>query len=166
VDACPTETTTFELAAGHDFWTDTGLGDWHWEAFGSIPVIVQADGTVAEGSSGIFPGRQFGSFSSGQNSCSFEAPAEVHLSVSGACRNGVLTLEASENWQMGTYQWTCDDDSFQAQVPPLPPAVHPDLAFPLQAEGAYSVDLPWAGGNGSKTYTLSGYLPPVPLVEP
>lgn len=166
VDACPTETTTFELAAAHDFWTETGFGDWHWQANGSVPVIVQPDGSVASGSSGVFPGLQFGTFSSGENACAFEAPAEVQLSLSGVCANGVLKLEASETWTMGTYDWTCDDDSFQAQVPPLPAAVHPDLNFPLQAEGAYTVDVPWLGGNGSKTYTLYHAIEPVPLVEP
>ncbi len=165
-DRCPTDTTTFELAAAHTFWTDTGMGKWNWEAFGSIPVIVTKGGAVDTASQGIVPGRQFGTFSSVRNSCTFEAPAEVHTSVSGVCASGVLKLEITEDWQMGTYDWQCDDKSFQAQVPPLGVAVHPDVNFPLQGEGSYTFEIPWGGGGGTKMYTLYPHIEPVPLVTP
>lgn len=165
-DLCPTDTTTFELAASHTFWTETGMGKWNWEAFGAIPVVVTAGGAVGEGSQGIIMGQQFGTFSSGRNTCSFEAPAEVHISAGGTCQNSVLTLEITEDWQMGTYEWTCDDDSFQAEVPPMGAAVHPGLVFPLTLEGYPSVELDWGGGGGTKMYTLYPSFEPAPLVTP
>jgi hypothetical protein len=165
-DRCPQETTIFELAANHAFWTDTGMGKWNWEAVGTIPLVVNGDGTVGAGSQGLIQGRQYGVFSSGRNTCQFEAPAEVQISASGVCENSVLKLDVTESWQMGTYNWTCDDDSFQASVPPLGAATHPGLVFPLQGEGAYTVDVPWGGGGGAKSYTLYPALEPVPLVTP
>ena len=165
-DLCPSETTTFELVASHAFWTETGMGKWNWEASGSIPVVVMADGTVGEGSQGVIMGQQFGTFSSGRNTCTFTAPAEVAISASGTCQDSLLTLKVTENWQMGTYDWVCDDDSFQAQVPPLGAAVHPDLEFPLEPGSYPSVDVYWGGGGGSKTYTLYPNIEPVPLVTP
>jgi hypothetical protein len=165
-DLCPTDTTTFELAASHVFWTETGMGKWNWEAFGSIPVIVTASGAVGEGSQGIAMGQQFGTFSSGRNTCTFTAPAEVQISASGVCQDSVLTLEITENWQMGTYDWTCDDDIFQAQVPPMGAAVHPGVTFSLQDVGSYTFEIPWGGGGGTKTYTLYPNIEPVPLVTP
>jgi len=165
-DLCPSETTTFELAAAHAFWTETGMGKWNWEAYGSIPVVVMANGMVGEGSQGIIPGQQFGTFTSVRNTCTFTAPAEVHISASGTCQDSLLTLKVTEEWLMGTYEWVCDDDSFQAQVPPLGAAVHPDLEFPLEPGSYPSVDVYWGGGGGSKTYTLYPSLEPVPLVTP
>ena len=83
----------------------------------------------------------------------FEAPAEIILSVSGTCSDGWLTLDLWEYWDMGTYEWQCDDDGFQFCLPPPDPANHPNLKFPLTSEGSY-VEYPWLGGQGSKHWSL------------
>lgn len=158
--SCPNQQTAYELFADHDFWTDTGFGEWHWEANGAVPLVVEADQSVSENSSGIIMGRQYGAFSSDSNACQFEAPAEINVIVSGICLDGVLFVEITETWMMGTYQWTCDDDSFQYDIPLMEPILHPNLEFPLADQTSYSLEIPWGGGSGSEVWTLS------PSVEP
>ena len=153
--ACPDGPTTFGLRANHHFWTSTGMGDWVWQATGLLQVDLDAQGKVTNTSTQILPGSQSGAFSSGGNNCSFEAPAEVVITIDGACAQGVLSLEIWEDWHMGTYEWVCDDDSFQFDLPPqmMPPSVH-KAAYTLGSGGAYTFEIPFGGGSGTKTYTL------------
>jgi len=154
-DACPDGPANFDLLANHHFWTDTGMGDWVWQAQGSLQVVLDENGVVTNTATQVIPGSQSGQFSSGQNACSFEAPAEVILTVEGACAGGVLSLEIWEDWQMGTYKWVCDDDSFQFELPELgmPPSVH-KVAYNLGQAQSYAFEIPFGGGGGSKVYTL------------
>ena len=165
---CPDGATTYYLALTHHFWTDTGMGKWQWEAYGSVPLYLSEDNSLATDPLAFVPGRQYGAFSRGETSCQFEAPAEVSLSVSGSCQDGWLILDLWEDWSMGTYEWQCDDDAFQFEIPPMGSASHPDLKFPLTGGESY-VDFPWLGGSGSKHWSLWTYEPEietVPLTEP
>ena len=92
---------------------------------------------------------------SGQNHYAFEAPAEVIITVDGSCAEGVLSLEIGEDWKMGTYQWACDDDSFQFELPMLgmPSSVH-QVEYTLGNDPFYTFEIPFWGGSGTKVYTL------------
>lgn len=152
---CPEETTVFPLQAMHNFWVNTPYGKWQWEANGTLPLIVDETGN-AFNQAGIFvTGSQFGNFQSGENSCSFTAPASVAVSISGVCIDGLLILDISEDWQMGTYEWQCDEDAFQFEVPPMGSATHSDLEFPLAQSGSVLVEIPFAGGEGTKSWQLA-----------
>jgi hypothetical protein len=153
--ACPQGPAEFGLRANHHFRTPSGVGDWVWEASGYLQVKLDAGGKVTETGPQTIPGSQSGSFSSGKSSCSFEAPAEVIITIDGGCAEGVVSLEIWEDWQMGEYQWTCDDDSFQFSLPPsmMPPSVH-QVSYPLGDPAAYTFEIPFGGGSGTKTYTL------------
>jgi hypothetical protein len=164
--ACPSEDTNFELYASHDFWTDTGMGDWIWEAAGTVVIVVDASGNVAGFPTSAYPGRQYGEFVSEGSACTFEAPAEIYTSVSGTCSNGVLTLELFEDWQMGTYTWVCDEDTIQFEIPPMGSAQHSNLEFTLTESGNFERSIQWGGGSGSKSWTLMDAMEPVPLVTP
>jgi hypothetical protein len=154
-DACPDSPVTFGLQADHDFMTPTDMGDWVWQASGLLQVDLNAQGKVTNTGPQIIPGSQSGQFSSGENSCSFEAPAEVVITITGSCAQSVLSLEIWEDWQMGTYDWVCDDDSFQFDLPAqmMPPSIH-KVAYTLSDVGTYTFELPFGGGSGSKTFTL------------
>jgi hypothetical protein len=154
-DACPDRPVTYGLQANHHFLTPTEMGDWVWQAAGLLQVDLDAQGKVSSTGTQIIPGSQSGQFSSGENSCSFEAPAEVVITLIGACVDSVLSLEIWEDWQMGTYDWVCDDDSFQFDLPPqmMPPSVH-KMEYSLGSGGSYSFEIPFGGGSGTKTYTL------------
>jgi hypothetical protein len=153
--ACPEGPAEFGLQANHHFWTPTAMGDWVWQAAGYLQVRLDADGKVVGAGPQTISGSQSGSFSSGRSSCSFEAPAEVIITLDGECAQGVVSLEIWEDWQMGTYQWTCDDDAFQFSLPNimLPPAVH-KVSYPLGNPAAYTFEIPFGGGSGTKTFTL------------
>ena len=152
---CPDEATTYGLQANHNFWTPTGMGDWTWQASGYLQVALDAQGRVTNTGPQSITGSQSGAFSDGKNSCSFEAPAEVIITIDGACEQGLVSLEIWEDWQMGTYQWVCDEDSFQFDLPTMmmPPSVH-KVEYLLGDPGTYSFELPFGGGSGSKIYTL------------
>ncbi len=154
-DACPDGPASFGLRADHNFWTPTGMGDWVWQASGLLSVHLDDNGQVTNTSSQIIPGSQSGAFSEGTTSCSFEAPAEVIITLAGSCEESVLTLEIWEDWQMGTYDWVCDDNSFSFELPNMgmPPAQH-KAAFNFGTGGTYSFEIPFGGGNGTKTFTL------------
>ncbi len=154
-DACPDGPAVFGLQANHHFWTDTGMGDWVWDASGYLQVRLDEDGQVSDNTAQIIPGSQSGAFSDGENSCTFEAPAEVHINVHGSCVGSVLSLEIWEDWQMGTYDWTCDEDTFQFDLPDtmLPPSVHP-VEYILGSQETYTFEIPFGGGSGTKVYTL------------
>lgn len=163
---CPSEDTTFELYANHHFWTDTGMGDWTWEAAGTVVIVVDASGKVAGHPESAYPGSQYGEFASESTACEFEAPAEIYTSVSGTCRDGVLTLEIFEDWQMGTYTWVCDEDTIQFEIPPMGSAKHSNLKFQLTESGSDETSIQWGGGSGTKSWTLMHEMKPVPLVTP
>jgi hypothetical protein len=154
-DVCPEGPASYGLQANHHFWTSTGMGDWVWQAAGHLQVILDERGRVTNTAAQTIPGSQSGEFSSGKNHCSFEAPAEVNITVDGSCVQGRLSLEIWEDWQMGTYQWVCDDDSFQFDLPSLmmPPSVH-KVYYDLGRAGTYAFEIPFAGGSGTKVYTL------------
>ena len=107
-------------------------------------------------------GSQYGTFSSGSNICQFEAPAEIIVSVSGICLEGVLLVESTERWDMGTYDWICDEDIFHYDVPSIGSVLHPNLEFKLSDQSSYTVEIPWGGGSGSETWILSPSVMPVP----
>ena len=153
--ACPEGPEEFGLQANHHFWTSTGMGDWVWKAAGYLQVKLDASGKVMETGPQIIPGSQSGKFSSGKTSCSFEAPAEVIINLDGGCTEGVVSLEIWEDWQMGTYQWVCDDDAVQFSLPDnmMPPSVH-KVRYPLGDPGSYTFEIPFGGGSGTRTYTL------------
>lgn len=153
--ACPDRPVTYGLQANHNFWTPTDMGDWTWQASGYLQVALDEQGRVTNTGTQIIPGSQSGAFSSGENSCSFEAPAEVIITIDGSCTQGVISLEIWEDWQMGTYQWACDDDSFQFDLPSpmMPPSVH-KVEYQLDNPDSYSFEIPFGGGSGSKIYTL------------
>lgn len=155
VDACPQGPATFSLMANHHFWTSTGMGDWVWQANGSVLVSLDGAGVVTNTGPQSFPGTQSGTFSSESNTCSFEAPAEVILTLEGSCSQSVLSLEIWEDWQMGTYDWNCDDDSFQFDLPAqmMPPSIH-KVSYDLSSGGPYAAEVPFGGGSGNKVYTL------------
>ena len=161
--SCPSEATTYELHANHLFWTDTGMGDWTWEADGGVLIVVDESGQVAGDPTSAFPGSQYGEFVTESTACKFNAPAEVYTSVSGTCSNGVLTLEIWEDWQMGTYTWVCDEDTLQFEIPPMGSAQHSNLEFTLTESGHFERSIPWGGGSGSKSWTL---INETPLVTP
>lgn len=154
-DACPVGAATYGLQANHHFWTPTEMGDWVWQATGLLQVDLDEQGKVTNTGTQIIPGTQSGQFSSGENSCSFEAPAEVIITITGACAESVLSLEIWEDWQMGTYDWVCDDDSFQFDLPAqmMPPSIH-KVTYALGSGETYNFEIPFAGGSGTKTYTL------------
>ena len=131
------------------------MGKWVWQAQGSLQVLLDENGVVANTTAQIIPGSQSGQFSSGRNACSFEAPAEVIINVDGACAAGVLSLEIWEDWQMGTYQWTCDDDSFQYELANMmmPPSIH-QVQYTLGMKQSNAFEIPFGGGGGTKVYTL------------
>jgi hypothetical protein len=164
--SCPKVDTNFELFANHYFWTDTGMGDWVWEASGSVAIVVEASGKVAGDPISAYSGSQHGEFVTESTACKFEAPAEIYTSVSGTCSNGVLTLEIFEDWQMGTYTWVCDEDTIQFEIPPVGSAKHSNLKFQLTESGQSETSIPWGGGDGTKSWTIMGAMPPVPLVTP
>jgi hypothetical protein len=153
--ACPDGAATFGLQADHHFWTPTGMGDWVWEASGYLQVVLDADGQVADNSAQIIPGSQSGEFTTESTHCVFTAPAEVTVNVHGSCVDGVLDLQIWEGWQMGTYDWVCDEDAIQFDLPEdmMPPAIHP-VQFRLGSPAAYTFEVPFGGGEGVKTYTL------------
>lgn len=154
-DACPQEATTYGLQANHHFWTSTGMGDWVWQASGGVLVSLDESGVVTNTGPQTIMGTQSGTFSRGDNTCSFEAPAEVFITVQGSCSQSVLSLEIWEDWQMGTYKWTCDDDAFQFELPDqmMPPSRH-KVEYDLTSMGSYSYEIPFGGGSGTKVYTL------------
>jgi len=153
--ACPDGATTYGLQANHNFWTPTGMGDWTWQASGYLQVGLDAQGRVTNTGPQSIAGSQSGAFTDGENSCSFEAPAEVIITIDGGCEQGSISLEIWEDWQMGTYQWVCDEDSFQFDLPSMmmPPSVH-KVEYLLADPGSYSFEVPFGGGSGSKIYTL------------
>ena len=153
--ACPDGPTTYGLQASHHFWTPTGMGDWTWQASGYLQVVLDEQSQVANTGTQTIPGSQSGAFSSGKNSCSFEAPAEVIITLDGSCSQGVISLEIWEDWQMGTYQWVCDDDSFQFELPSqmMPPSIH-KVEYPLGSPDSYRFEIPFGGGSGTKVFTL------------
>ena len=153
--ACPDGPATYGLQAKHDFWTPTGRGDWTWQASGYLQVTLDGQGHVTNTGPQTITGSQSGAFSSAENSCSFEAPAEVVITIDGSCSQGVISLEIWEDWQMGTYQWVCDDDSFQFELPNImmPPSIH-KVEYQLGNMDSYTFEVPFAGGSGTKTYTL------------
>ena len=163
---CPSEDTTFDLRADHHFWTDTGMGDWTWEASGTVVIVVDASGKVAGFPESAYPGRQYGEFVAEGSACSFEAPAVIYTSITGTCSKGVLTLELFEDWQMGTYTWVCDEDTIQFEIPPMGSAKHSNLKFQLTESGNYETSIQWGGGSGTKSWRLMGAMEPVPLVTP
>jgi hypothetical protein len=149
--------------AVHDFWTNTGFGEWHWEASGGVLIFVDGPDLVGDEAGSVFPGIQYGEFSSGDDHCTFEAPAEVNAAVTGSCDNGVLTLEVTEDWQMGTYVWQCDGDApVQFDLPPMGSSSHPNLKFTLIEGGSETVEIPWGGGSGTKSWTLMPAMEPSP----
>jgi hypothetical protein len=152
---CPDGPATYGLQASHNFWTPTGMGDWTWQASGFLQVALDAQGRVTNTGPQTITGSQSGAFSDGENSCSFEAPAEVIITIDGGCAQGVINLEIWEDWQMGTYKWACDEDSFQFDLPSqmMPPSIH-KVEYQLGNPASYSFEIPFGGGNGSKTYTL------------
>jgi hypothetical protein len=150
---CPDEPTVFPLQAIHHFWVNTPYGKWQWEANGTLPLIVDETGNVSSEPGEFITGRQFGTFQSGDNSCTFTAPASVIATVSGVCIDSLVTLDITEDWQMGTYTWQCDDDAFQFTIPPMGSANHPDLEFPLEESG-FVVEIPFGGGGGTKSWQL------------
>ena len=152
---CPDGATTYGLQANHNFWTPTGMGDWTWQASGILQLSLDDLGRVANTGAQTITGSQSGAFSSGENSCSFEAPADVIITIDGSCSDGVISLEIWEDWQMGTYQWVCDDDSFQFELPSqmMPPSIH-KVEYQLGNMDSYTFEVPFAGGSGTKTYTL------------
>lgn len=155
VGACPQDATTFGLQANHHFWTSTGMGDWVWQASGGLQVSLDESGVVSNTGPQTILGMQSGTFSRGDNACSFEAPAEVFITIQGSCAQSVLSLEIWEDWQMGTYDWTCDDESFQFELPDqmMPPSAH-KVEYDLTGMGSYSYEVPFGGGSGTKMYTL------------
>ncbi len=161
---CPAEVTTYELYASHDFWTETGLGKWQWEAFGTVLLDINGPELVGGQAEGILEGRQFGSFTDGENSCQFEAPAQIHVTVFGSCQGGLLTLEITEDWQMGKYTWVCDEDLIEFNLPSMGPSNHPGIVFSLAELGSDKFEVPWGGGGGTKAWSLDEDLELVPLV--
>jgi hypothetical protein len=153
--ACPQGRASYGLQANHHFWTSTGMGDWVWQAAGSLQFILDEHGRVTNKAAQTIAGSQSGEFSSGNNRCSFEAPAMVNITVDGACTQGRLSLEIWEDWQMGTYQWVCDDDSFQFDLPSpmMPPSIH-KVDYVLGNVDSYTFEIPFGGGSGTKVYTL------------
>ena len=153
--ACPDGPAEYGLQANHHFWTPSGLGDWVWEAAGYLQVKLDASGKVVETGPQIISGSQSGAFSSGKSSCSFEAPAKVIITIGGECSEGVVSLEIWEDWQMGTYEWVCDDDAFKFSLPDnmMPPSIH-KVSYPLDNPASYTFEIPFGGGSGTKTYTL------------
>ena len=89
-----------------------------------MSVVLDENGQVVDNTPQIIPGSQSGEFTTEGTHCVFEAPAEVFVNVYGSCSEGVLSLEISEDWQMGTYDWVCDDDAMQFELPDMmmPPA--------------------------------------------
>ncbi len=154
-DACPEGAANFGLQANHNFWTPTGMGDWVWQAAGLLSVALDDQGAVSNTGPQIIPGSQSGAFSQGSTSCSFEAPAEVFITISGVCSESVLRLEICEDWQMGTYDWVCDDDAFSFDLPDMgmPPAQH-QVEYDLRTPETYTFEIPFGGGDGTKTYSL------------
>ncbi len=165
---CPVEVTTYELTAFHNFWTDTGMGLWNWEATGGLIFYIEGAEIVGGPAEGTFTGSQYGAFSDGESQCSFEAPATIQVSVFGTCQDGVITLDITEDWQMGTYTWICpnpDDEPDIAMfgLPSFGPAVHPGLAFKLFGDFTPdTVEIPWFGdGGGTKSWTLVNINDPI-----
>lgn len=152
---CPDVATTYGLQANHNFWTPTGMGDWTWQASGVLQVSLDDQGRVTNTGTQTISGSQSGSFSSGKNSCTFEAPAEVIITIDGSCSQGVISLEIWEDWQMGTYDWVCDDDSFQFELPSqmMPPSIH-QVEYQLGSPNSYRFEIPFGGGSGTKVFTL------------
>ena len=152
---CPDGPAIFGLQANHHFWTPTGMGDWVWEASGYLQVVLDENGQVSDTSPQVIPGSQSGEFASESTHCTFTAPAEVNINIHGACVDGVLQLEIWESWSMGTYDWVCDEDQIQFDLPEdmMPPAIHP-VQFTLGAPASYIFEVPFGGGEGVKTYTL------------
>ena len=155
--ACPGGPATYGLIASHHFWTPTGFGDWVWQALGYVSVLMDENGQVVDNTPQIIPGSQSGEFTTESTHCVFEAPAEVFVNVYGSCSEGVLNLEISEDWQMGTYDWVCDEDAIQFELPDMmmPPAQHP-VEFLLGDAQSYRFEIPFGGGQGFKVYTLEG----------
>jgi hypothetical protein len=153
--ACPEGPASYGLQANHHFWTSTGMGDWVWQATGSLQVVLDEGGRVTNTAAQTISGSQSGEFSSGRNHCSFEAPAKVLITIDGSCTQGKLSLEIWEDWQMGTYQWACDEDSFQFDLPSpmMPPSVH-KVDYFLGNADTYTFEIPFGGGSGTRAYTL------------
>ena len=131
------------------------MGDWVWQATGTLQVVLDGEGEVTNTTPQLIPGSQFGAFTADDNTCSFEAPAEVNISITGSCSESILSLNIWEDWAMGTYDWVCDDDTFSFDLPPMqmPPAQH-NIDFILGVDGTYTFEIPFGGGQGTKTYTL------------
>ena len=152
--ACPDGPASYMLVADYYFWTDTGMGDWVWQAAGTVQVVLGETGEVINNAAQTMgSGSQSGQFSADGNTCSFEAPAEVVSTVAGHCRDGVLELQIMDEWVSGTFQWTCDDDSFQFDLPTsMLPASH-SVTLPLEPNA--QAEASFAGfGGGAKTWTL------------
>ena len=58
---------------------------------------------------------------------------------------------------MGTYDWVCDDDAMQFELPDMmmPPAQH-KVEFLLGDAQTYRFEIPFGGEQGFKVYTLEG----------
>ncbi len=167
---CPVEVTTYELTASHAFWTDTGMGLWNWEASGGgVILYIEGPEIVGGPAEGTFTGRQYGAFADGENQCSFEAPATIQVSVFGTCQDGVVTLNITEDWQMGTYTWICPNEDDEPDIamfnlPSFGSSVHPDLVFKFFGDDhiADTVEIPWFGeGGGTKSWTLVDIAGPI-----
>ncbi|MBN1265035.1 MAG: hypothetical protein JXA25_06055 [Anaerolineales bacterium] len=166
VGSCPSEMESWYLTYDHHFIVGTPMETLEFWALGSEEVLISPDGTVTGDPLVPLTGLVSIEMSGSGGSCSGSVEASITPYVRGSCKEGVLEVTIYEMWNIKPALVFCDDDELIMEIPYYGDYEHEGVVFTLMNPGSSSVQYPFSGGEGAKTWTLSFSPPLVPLVLP